>query len=76
MDEKQLSILQIQKVLGVSYPTALNWAKERGTKVTEHGRDKWYVPASAVQTELSNRSRKVRKAQAELELVLFSNGQS
>ena len=74
MDEKQLTIIEIQRILDMSYPTAVKWAQGRGEK-GGHGQ-KWRVPASAVQTELSNRSRKVRKAQAELELVLFSNGQS
>lgn len=45
MDENGLAIKDIEYILGWSYPTALAYAKENGTK-DEDGR--WMVPASLV----------------------------
>ena len=49
MDEKQLTIEQVGKIMGWSYQTALKFANRHGEMV---GR-KWYVPATAVSDEIT-----------------------
>ena len=49
MDEKQLTIEQVEKITGWSYPTALKFARRHGEMVS----GKWYVPASAVASKIA-----------------------
>ena len=73
MDEKLLSIIEIQKILDMSYPTAVKWAQSRGEK-GGYGQ-KWRVPALEVQIELDYRLYLVTKGQDELDTIC-ANGQS
>ena len=50
--EKTLTIKQVEKILGMSYPTALQFAQEHGEQVER----KWVVPAEAVRSVLAQRS--------------------
>ena len=49
MDEKQLTIEQVEKIMGWSYPTALKFANRHGEMVS----GKWQVPSGAVWNEIS-----------------------
>jgi hypothetical protein len=55
----ELSIEQIQKVLGWSYPTALDWAKENGRM---DGR-KWMVSADTVYEKIYLRHQEVAESE-------------
>ena len=74
MDEKRLSILQVQEVLRWSYPTALKWAKDNGEKVIEAGREKWYVPAHVVAIEVQTIVNGAEDMQRRF-VAMLSNGQ-
>ena len=49
MDEKQLTIEQVEKIMGWSYPTALKFANRHGEMVG----GKWYVPILGVWKEIA-----------------------
>jgi hypothetical protein len=65
MDE--LTIKNIENILGWSYPTALAFAKLNGRQ-DEAG--KWFVPAEAVDSELKNRERLVNEQRRAYENTL------
>ena len=56
MNEKQLTIEQVGKIMGWSYPTALKFANRHGEIV---GR-KWQVPSSTIRKEIDKRGAAVK----------------
>jgi predicted site-specific integrase-resolvase len=50
----ELNLKETQKILGVSYPTALQFAKQYGRlEESGHPRGKWFIPAHVVRNELA-----------------------
>ena len=64
----ELTIEQIQNILGWSYPTALEFAKKNG-EIRER---KWYVPFNDVAAEVQNRVVTAQRMQSKL--VQAGNG--
>ena len=65
MNEK-LSIKQVQKNMGWSYPTALKFAASHGQQVE----GKWFVPASAVEDEIEKMDNNLQSIKSEYTAVL------
>ena len=63
-----LTISQTQKILGWSYPTALQFAKEHGR---QDGSGKWFIPFDVVAGEVQKRTVEAQRMQARL---VASNG--
>jgi len=55
MNEKQLSIEQVEKIMGWSYPTALKFANRHGEMVA----GKWQVPSLEIEREIASRENDV-----------------
>ena len=61
MKKQTLTIRQIQNVMDWSYPTALKFATESGTKNdNEYGPDMWLVPIEAIEQKINERESAVR----------------
>ena len=67
MDEKQLTIEQVEKIMGWSYPTALKFANRHGEMVG----GKWRVPSTAVENEVSKLSESARFTRARFEIAVL-----
>jgi len=57
MNEKQLSIEQVEKIMGWSYPTALKFANRHGEMVA----GKWFIPSLQIEQEIAKHQRNVRR---------------
>ena len=64
MDEKQMSIHDIQRIMGTSYPTALKFATAHGEMI--NGR--WRVPSDAVQEAVDSEMRRAETMEHELRI--------
>lgn len=67
----ELTITQTQKVIGWSYPTALQFAKQYGR---QGGDGKWLIPFAAVAAEVQSRVIDAQKMQDRL-VAVSGNGQ-
>ena len=68
MDEKQLTIEQVGKIMGWSYPTALKFANRHGEMVG----GKWRVPSCVVDEKVSELSANARYTRARFEIEVLS----
>lgn len=64
-----LTIKQIQKILDMSYPTALALAQSTGTAID----GKWFVPDEAVASRIASEKQRVEKMEQRLRLELAVN---
>jgi hypothetical protein len=60
--EKQLSIDDIERILGYSRGTAYYFAKANGEMVG----NKWFVPESVINAEIDSRAKEVQRMRATL----------
>lgn len=56
---KQISIKQLQDILGISYPTALDFAKQHGEQNGDGERAQWFIPLTAVSPLVENEQKRV-----------------
>ena len=70
MDEKQLSIRQVQHVMQWSYPTALKWVQKRG-KIVDVGiaSGKWFVPVDALSLEVDKQEKEASETRQRLNTI-------
>ena len=62
MDKKQLSILDIQRIMGTSYPTALKFANRHGEMIG----GRWFIPYDAVKEAVNSEVRRTETMEHEL----------
>ena len=68
MDEKQLTIEQVEKIMGWSYPTALKFANRHGEMVG----GKWRVPSDVIDKKVTELSTIARYTRARFEIEIAS----
>jgi len=71
MDMKTLTINQVQKILGWSYPTALQFAQENGE--LQNGGRLWCVPVDSVVKVIEEREADARNMRSNLTAAMMSN---
>jgi len=68
MNEKQLSIEQVEKIMGWSYPTALKFANRHGEMVA----GKWHVPSVSINEEVFKLEKNARFTRARYEVAVMA----
>ena len=68
MDEKQLSIEQVEKIMGWSYPTALKFANRHGEMVG----GKWQIPSGVINEKVSELATIARYTRVRFEIEVIS----
>lgn len=71
---KHLTIKQVEKVFGWSYPTALQYGQRFGRQDGDGQKAKWLVPLDVVEADLKMREDEVRSMRDRL-VAISSNGQ-